>query len=69
MYFMHFRAIKDLGPLLAKHHMLTANDASYCRNRRLKKKLIKIWKINISKFEGLSDHKAKQNKSHYKTLQ
>lgn len=55
---------KYLRPLLAKYHMLKANDASHCRNWRLEeKKPIKMWKFDISKVDvSDSDHKAMQNK-------
>lgn len=44
---------KYLDPLLAKYHMLKANDASHCRNWRLKekKKPIKMGNFDISKVE------------------
>lgn len=56
---------KYLGPLLAKYHMLKANDASHCRNWRLeeKKDLSKCENLTYQKLSlSDSDHKAMKNK-------
>lgn len=55
---------KYLGPLLAKYHMLKANDASHCRNWRLEeKKTYQMWKVDISKVECIRQWpQAMQNK-------
>lgn len=57
---------KYLDPLLAKYHMLKANDASHCRNWRLKEKKKNLSKWEILTYQKLSvsesDHKAMQNK-------